>query len=265
MLRDLDLSGGDAGIVSRDFGTAAGALLVEDTCLGDTARGIQFEASAELVVKDTVIKGCLWNGISITHALAHWDPVTVWDVVVEDVDNIGVLFVDSFGIVDDASVSLCQGAGIVGIRSQVIVTDSLVWWNHAAGIALLESTAYIGDNDVWTTVSIQSGPYEDHFGDGVAMCLCPSVTLSGNTIRNSERAGVSNFGSYLTVDGNTISCAAFELVGEVVSASYFGPGHPPQDVEYTFFEGEPNVCGCPPGSVQCGVQSPDLEPPKPIP
>jgi hypothetical protein len=81
-----------------------------------------------------------------------------------------------------------------------------------------------------------------------------SAELTGLDIERSARAGISNFGSTLTVTANQMNCNLFHFGGEDV-----GPD------QWEYIDDGGNVCGCGDTTVVCQVTSPGLEPPDPIP
>jgi hypothetical protein len=79
------------------------------------------------------------------------------------------------------------------------------------------------------------------------------VTLTGDRIEASQRAGLSNFGGTVVFSSTAIACSAFDIEGE----EHLG-------VPFSFDNGGENVCGCPDAKDKCKVVSAGLEPPKPI-
>jgi hypothetical protein len=94
--------------------------------------------------------------------------------------------------------------------------------------------------------------------------LSPNVWLTDNDIRHAPRAGVSNFGSNMSLGENNIWCAGFPLEVEV----FFGTAG-------VFEDRGGNQCGCPnlppnqpwevlgPGGT-CVSESVGLAPPAPV-
>jgi hypothetical protein len=81
-----------------------------------------------------------------------------------------------------------------------------------------------------------------------------SVLLDASAIEDSARAGLSNFGAFVSLGATTVRCAAFELEGEKWSGS-----------EFRFEDRGGNACGCPTADQVCEAVSAGLEPPEPIP
>ena len=96
------------------------------------------------------------------------------------------------------------------------------------------------------------------FGDGIVVGAqdgfgASQVTLTGNRIEASARAGLSNFGSTITFASNALVCSVFDIEGE----DYMGAA-------FSFDNQGGNLCGCPDANGKCKVESANLEPPKPI-
>ncbi len=249
VLKDLDLSGGDACVVARDLEGTAQPLVVEDVCLSNTGRGILYQASADLTVQDAAIHDGLWNGISFaprTPALLN-----VMDIMCEAFPNVGILIKYSGGFLNNVFVAGNDGGGIVAWQSPWFgVVHSTIQNNCFAGIRMHESTALIQDNLIlWT----HPRPSDGFFGDGIDAFLCPHVVVVDNLIIDSARAGVANFGSSMWLGGNKIKCAGYELEGEHIGG-----------VSFSFLDLGGNGCGCPIAAGVCVAVSAGLEPPEPV-
>jgi hypothetical protein len=250
VLRDLDVSGGDACVVGRDLGGAARALLVESAFLSHSARGVLWKAPSDLTVTDSKIEKCTWNGISFSPGAPA--QATLEDLEMESIFNIGILILNSLGYCDDVAVGGCDGGGIVAYNSIVGVVDSWLPANSFAAIALYGSAGVITDNFIWMTHPVPSGPYAGWFGDGLDAYLCPLVIVTGNRIHESARAGIANFGSTMKLGSNDIACAGYELEGE----DY-------QGVAFVFENLGGNGCGCPFAEGVCVVESAGIQAPEP--
>jgi uncharacterized protein DUF1565 len=95
------------------------------------------------------------------------------------------------------------------------------------------------------------------FGDGLTVLredgFPSSATVTGLRILHSARAGVSVFGTTVSLKGLRVACAAFDLT----SQAYDG-GDP------SFDDAGDNLCGCPDPVEPCKVITPDLVPPSPL-
>jgi hypothetical protein len=250
VLKDLDVSGSDACVVTRDLGGTAEPIVVQDVRLSNTGRGMLCKASADLTVQDAAIHDCLWNGISF----APEEPAQLVVTDTSAVANSNIGFLAKYpwwAYYEDVFVAGCNG-GIVIINGWLMVVDSVLANNSFAGICLHESYGLITDNIITFTHPVPSGPLQGYFGDGVDAFLCPDVTLTGNHIGQSARAGVANFGSTMYLGSNDIQCAGYEL-------------------EYEEFHGVPgefvdlggNECGCPIADGWCVAETAGLAPPEP--
>jgi hypothetical protein len=76
------------------------------------------------------------------------------------------------------------------------------------------------------------------------------VSLSSVVIESSARAGLSNFGGQVDLEGTTIRRSAFDIEGETFYGSPF-----------VFNDLGGNLCGCPEANRACEVVSANLEPP----
>ncbi len=80
-----------------------------------------------------------------------------------------------------------------------------------------------------------------------------SVFVNATRIDDAARAGLSNFGAFVSLGSTAIRCAAFELEGEPFNGSNF-----------SFENRGGNACGCPVADEKCVAVSAGLEPPAPV-
>jgi hypothetical protein len=246
ILKELDVSGSDACVVTRDLEGAAEPIVMEDVRLSNTGRGMLCEASADLTVQDAEILNCLWNGISF--APARPAQLTIKDFHLVAVANVGIFIQGSSSDQEDEYIVGCEGGGIVVVNGHLNLVDSIVLGSNFAGIRLHESTAVITDNTIMLTHPRLSDGF---FGDGVDAFLCPEVILTGNYIGHSARAGVASFGSTMKLGSNDIACAGYELEYE----EYYGvPG--------VFQNDGGNECGCPIADGVCVAETAGVTPPE---
>jgi len=70
----------------------------------------------------------------------------------------------------------------------------------------------------------------------------------------TPRAGISNFGAFVSVASTSLRCHGFEIEGE--------PFTPYETTfQFTFEDRGHNACGCPTASAECVAVSAGLEPP----
>jgi hypothetical protein len=87
------------------------------------------------------------------------------------------------------------------------------------------------------------------WGDGIALALS-SATLMNNSIVNSARAGLSNFGSNAALTDTTFQCSAFDLDAETLAGK-----------AAKFEDGGGNLCGCPSATGACVASSSSISSP----
>ena len=73
-------------------------------------------------------------------------------------------------------------------------------------------------------------------------------------VADSARAGVTNFGSLVSLAGTRVRCAAVDLDGELAGSN-----------DFEFIDGGGNSCGCPAATGSCKVVSAGLAPPDALP
>ena len=209
-------------------------------------------------------------GLGVQEELASGTPanVTVRTSVVEHNFNNGVIISGATGVLESTAVIDTQpslagehGRGIHVQRSPLVegsffsITQSSVERNRGFGILFFGMDGTIERTRVADTSPVSDGRY----GDGVTAAydqfeLVPrELHIDDSAIENSARAGVSNFGSRVTLRGVTVRCAAFELEGEAVAG-----------VDFAYEDRGANACGCPTADATCRVVSVGLAPPEAV-
>jgi hypothetical protein len=151
---------------------------------------------------------------------------------------------------------VAQAVGVVcddTTRSNVTLLGSLVERSYDIGVLVADSDAHIEASVVRLTSPRAA---DGRLGDGVIVegGFGPSsLNIVRARIEESARAGLSNFGAFVSLESTRIHCAAFELAGE----SY-------NDKEFTFEDRGGNQCGCPDADHACKSVSVGLEPPTPL-
>lgn len=273
-LKGVELSGFDAGIVGRDPlrpDAARRMLVVQDTCISDTARGVLWKTSTPLTMLDVWIHQTLWHGLSAAVANAQ-GIVNLRNVVLAEAAGACLYFSNTVAAVTAMDMVSCILGGIAAVNSSTLTTTGvnmglLGFPFQGPGITLVQSHAFISNTDIQdasksgilmfesTGAVINSAISQTHpdgngsFGDGITAMLCPTVLLSSNSISSLPRAGVANFGSTMTLVLNEIDFTAFALEGEPL----FG-------VDFTFQDLGGNVCD----GGSCTYVTVGLSPPTPI-
>ena len=266
VVRDIWLSGFDAGIVIKSTRAVNMPSVITDVHISDTGRGILALSSlssgevGEVTVANTVIRDTLWNGISVVggeqptpQKLPKY--FVVYLSIIINTKNVGFFYKNAMVSIHDIWIFNCMEGGILGYNSWGYIADSLFTFNNFAGIALYQCPwFYIVDNKISST---DPSPASGKFGDGITLALsgwggAQNITVSDNVVSYSERAGLSNFGSFAALANNKFKCAAFELEGE---------NHMGQN--YGFADNGGNGCGCPTPTGSCVVETAGIAPPEP--
>jgi hypothetical protein len=180
----------------------------------------------------------------------------------------------------DLGVFFVGGPGIQTVRGHIDIEDVFVKAAQGFGIGLFDSASgEVTLSAVNDTMVFQKGPRQGLFGDGFVACNgegieeCGVAPTNGSTlsldtvqIEDSDRAGISNFSSFVALRNVKISCAAFALqvenngayddLGPIIP----NPTPPPPEISA-------NTCGCPPQQVPYGACvsiSLGLAPPAPV-
>lgn len=252
VVRDIWLSGFDAGIVIKSTTAVNTPCVITDVHISDTGRGILALASDEVTVADTVIRDTLWNGISVVGEQPT--NFVLYGGTIINTQNVGFFSKNAMVSINDMVVVFCMEGGILGYDSWGYIADSSLYFNNFAGIALFQCPwFYIVDNSISLTFP---SPTSGHFGDGITLMLsgwggAEYITVSDNLVSSSARAGLSNFGSHAALANNKFRCAGYELEGE----PYMGQ-------DFDFDDNGGNGCGCPIADGVCVAESANIEPPE---
>ena len=230
--------------------------------LSDTGRGILWQSSAQLSVKNSTIENCQWNGISVAPKINDMDPslyranLTIKHSVIINPFMVGIYFSNAIGFVND--VTIYNSQAIAAYQSKVQVTKSRLYNNKISAITFWDSNSYnpwyappnlIRDNLIVNVAPDNNGA----FGDGIGL-FASNAILIDNEILDPDRSGVAIFGSIARIKDNYIFCAEFDLNGE----TYNG-------VDYVIDDLGGNLCGCTDDPFfPCQVTSSSLEPPPPM-
>jgi hypothetical protein len=136
--------------------------------------------------------------------------------------------------------------------TSVSVVGSLVEQSHEVGLFVAGSDALVEGTVVRDTLPCL---LDGFFGDGIAVFsdqAPASATITGAFIADSARAGLSNFGAFVSLGSTRIQCAGYELEGE-----------PYQGLDFVFEDLGENGCGCPTADGKCVAESAGLAPPEP--
>jgi hypothetical protein len=284
-LRGLELTGFDAAVlVPAPERPAPGdepprpgqalPLTLDGICVRDAGRGVLVRRPVPLTVSGSSFEGLLGNGISFTNPMELEE---VHHVHVEESvfhDTLSCLhFQDTFAVVADTLLAACGAfGGINASDTKLLVFDTAIVGSAGPGIQAVDSTGSILDGtqilntngygilidgssftiqDVFVHTT-HPRPHDGKFGDGIT-AFASNAFVTRTRIRDSARAGISNFGGSISLGENRIACAGFELEGE------------PEDGDPFYFEDQGgNRCGCPVANGACVAVSAGLEPPEPL-
>jgi Right handed beta helix region len=262
-IEDLLIRGGaGAGILGVAIeGRFPAALEVKQVIIHQGVRGIA-GSFTDLTVQDSNVAAMLWHGVSIVKAKGH---ISFGENFIADCLGVGFfsggtganvsLLNDTFGVNAGGGI-LIQGA------TSVYVTKCYLYANRVAGIWLKNvSFAALCHNLVKLTQTQKATGY---FGDGITVQCSENVIVCQDNqnfaldylppgIEDSARAGISNFGSHISVFNLKIECSALDIDIENLN------GCDPAD----FFDGGGLVCGCPDANGSCLGVSSQLTPAEP--
>ncbi len=204
---------------------------------------------------------------------------TLWSVLVDQNHDTGLAILGSDAIVDATTVrgtlpNPLDGTMGRGIQVQVscslgpdnaltcdpqtrataTLQSSLVVENSDIGVAILSSDVLLDRTVIQSTTARAAdglvGDWVAVVGDATGSA---NAAVGSSRIRDSVRAGCSNFGATVSLSAVAIQCAAFDLEGEMLDG-----------VSFIFEDGGANVCGCPNAQDACVAVSVGLEPPEPL-
>ncbi len=249
-------------IIERNYssavGTSGGQIVIEDCIIRDTysnlseghfGRGVNAQPSddgiqAFVTISDSWIERNQDSGVTASDSHLVLDRTAVRDSLPDDATQSQGAGVVSQNVGTD---------GLVGAGASATVRDCLVTGSHTSGVLAYGADLVLER----TTVRATHPQLSDGLGgDGVVAVgagLVTAVTLSDNLIEQSERAGLTVFGTSVHIGGNRFFCNVIHLNGE----EWFGDPYAVTDLGG-------NVCGCNGSAVTCKVLSTGLSPPEPL-
>jgi hypothetical protein len=276
VVQDIALRGSGAGIVGHETqrtsrGRSVGQrMTLRRVSLRGMGTGVLWRSTGRLTVNQVALEeiagsaialapqGVVAAGSKLKFAIQNSSFTSIGNAAVSYVDDPASTC-DADHIVKDIIVHM-SGPGVLAVRSGVCVLDSKLALTKLGAVIAVQSAVHVAN-----TVIMNPQADNGQFGDGVIAAADAggpsSVTVSNTVIRDADRAGVSNFGSHVTLAGTGIACGGFFIEGE----HHFG-------MPFTFDTDTPdtNRCSCPapygspipPG--QCTAVSAGLAPPGPI-
>jgi hypothetical protein len=254
VLRDLRLDGGDAAIVGRDVERQASDLEIRDVQISASGRGILWESSATVAVKDSNITDTLGNGISLLKGLLIAKYMNTLDA-----GGAGIYIQGGSVKLYNVLAGFNASAGIFSDYAVVLVYDSSVFNNTGAGIWAVHSALGAYNTSAYSNEALPNG----QFGYGFAGLVSPLVELSTVVSSDNDQAGIGNFGSHVKLGDSEFSDnAAFDFLGIDIMAGQLGPGDPPTDQPYEFENAGNNHCFT--GAVEhgCTLETVGVQPPQ---
>ena len=269
-LRKVRLEGGVAGIFVHDrFGPARAIDVRFASFGGGGIAGIVHVSRASLEVKHATFGPNLDNGIAYTgvpDVACTKEIFSVSDSSFLDNSNVAIFIRDcqqltvADALVFSAALLSIEGSGFAGIlmmNSGPLSFDGItVSGATGFGIAVIGSSLTLSNSLVENTHAFPTVP-EPTFGDGITVVASStpfphqaSLTLKDSEVHGSARGGVTNFGSFVSLENVWIGEAAFPIG----AGDFLG---------FTFsFSEQGSVCGVPPGPCVATVGT--LQPPAPV-
>jgi hypothetical protein len=256
-VEDMLLRGFDAGIVGNAREGSAAPLRLRNLTILDTGRGILWRSASDLTVRQTHIAFTLGHGLS-------WQGLGKLKI-----QNLSVALAGLVGLAIFSSPGDCietpvlygnLGGGIAIVGASVCIKGGFLVANRIFGIRITNASVSIESTNIWDTA-----PRPDNsWGDGINV-WASLVSLNGLLIKNSARAGVSNFGGAVALGATILDCYAWALESEVLPAGWLGPGNPPANLDFGVFQDAGgNTCGCGGVEESCGAVSVGIPAPDPI-
>ncbi|MBW2459475.1 MAG: hypothetical protein JRI68_33590, partial [Deltaproteobacteria bacterium] len=232
---------------------------------GNTTEGIVGFGGDQIAIESTVVRntlpkaadGMFGRGMDVTHNVKSPTPpvVTVHGSRFEHNATINLFFAGASATVTG---TLMQGGGRgLHVQAQqnldtfatLALDSSVVTASAPFGVVVYDAEAHVANTLVDATSANEGGD----FGDGVNVTSdvhVASAFLTTSLVSNSIRAGVSNFGSFVSIGDSALRCHGFDMDGEVYD------GRQP-----SFENRGGNWCGCSGQEVECKAVSAGLSAP----
>lgn len=262
LIKGINFIGGDVAVKGFDRSAPPGPLEIKDSTIQGSGRGILWGFS-ELKLNAVFITGTLWHGLSASHL-----DLLIAASSIDSAFGVGIYIKDAglfnpAQIINTSAFANARG-GILAVNSAVEVDHGVVFDNRVGNIRLLGSLMSVKDSIIDGALPTSGTGL---FGDGVmVMPLTAPSTLhiENSVVKDSARAGISNFGSNVAIKDVLLKCNPFELMDQNISKDLFGPGLPAQDLLHAYDNQGGNACGCPVADGNCTSDQAGLEPAEPL-
>lgn len=254
-LRDVAISGFDAGLVIRDDARGPRSdVKLKRLAVSNTGRGIVSLSAGGLEIKDTLIESTLWHGIVLALPESSGSPGVPIKIDTTEIVNplcAGIYFENALVQIAGLIVGNALCGAIAGDKSIAEIKNTVLLDNRKYGIGLLETYAEITNVLIKNTKELNG-----LFGDGIVAAVTPNAALQpivkvkDVTVKESARAGLSAFGTSVSIKNSTFCCQAFDFNSEFYS------GQPA-----TLIDLGGNLCGCPDATDSCVAVAGALAPP----
>jgi hypothetical protein len=255
-LQDLTLVGGDAGILGRDGpeGTRTSGVTIKNVEIVGSGHGILWDSSSELEIKESTITDTLGNGIWLTGGQFAGNAFSVFNA-----QKAGLFLSNTIANIDNALVGFNAVAGIYMINSSASINNSSVFDNTRAGVWAVHSVL-LADN---TSAYANHATNLNLWGDGFIAVLS-NAYLNNIVSSNNERAGVENYGGFMSLGNSLMADNTFDILADQVEADALAPGDPPTDTDYEMENGGNNNCPLNGVDDSCTIDPSGIAPPEPI-
>lgn len=238
----------EAGIYASGSQINLTSVVVRDTesnAAGLGGVGIDIQASLATgqlsvgTVRTSLIARNREVGIFVSGSEATVEATVVRDTVA----NANGQFGRGIGV---QSRSAASGPSSATLRSLVVAG------NLGFGVFVVNSHAAVEGCLVSDTRTNNSGLY----GDGILVQHSSgdaTTSIEATLIEDSARAGLANFGGFVSVGNSALRCNEIDLDGELFSGN-----------DFQFEDRGGNACGCPTPDGDCAAVSAALLPPEPV-
>jgi hypothetical protein len=244
-LRDLSLSGFDAGVVVRDERAGGGGeTILKGLTISHTGRGIISLSPRALEIKDSLIDSPLWHGIALALPAPSGAPSGLFKIDTTEIINplcAGIYFENALVEIKGVFVGGAFCGAIAGDKSFAEIKNSVLLDNRKYGIGLRETYAELTNVLIKNTKELNG-----LFGDGIVLAATPNAALQpvvkvkDVTVKDSERAGLSAFGTSVSLKNASFCCQTFDLNAEPYLGEFA-----------TLIDLGGNQCGCPDATGAC--------------
>lgn len=184
----------------------AGDLVVKDVVIARPGRGILWQSTGRLLVKDVLVNNPLWHGI-----VGLAGKLELVNVGAQGGTAFAVYITsDLCATLSNLSVLEFSKGGVAVVDSCALIFDSYFNLNKTAHIWSKNSTTLVLDSEFLFSLCVEQPGGDCAFGDSIVF-LGGSGSVVGSSISFADGAAVAAFGASVGIGSTSVWCCTLDF------------------------------------------------------